>query len=262
MRIGGREVSNWYLIGGAAGAVAVVYLVRKNSSSSAVPAGTIGQAGTDPVTGMPYAQDQQVDPVTGMTYLNEAQQYGSVQAAEAAVSGGPGASQGWTAGGPAYGGGGGVVTQPGYATDAQWAQAAQAGLSGLGYDPQAIATALGLFFARHPLTSAQAGIVQAAEAEYGPPPQGTWEIIPVPSGGGTPNAGGGGYHRHVASGRESLDHVASARHITAAHIEQVTRDSQAHGGISPRNLALFNAYVASGTGKPMPRGLVYYTSTP
>src|SRR5215469_1554067 len=46
-----------------------------------------GQAADiNPVTGLAYSQDTATDPVTGLPYLSEAEQYGSVQAAEAAVS--------------------------------------------------------------------------------------------------------------------------------------------------------------------------------
>lgn len=203
MKIGGKNISNWWLIAGGGGVVLVWYLYKRGSSGSSSSSGT----GIDPQTGVPYAQDQQVDPLTGLTYLQEAQQYGSVAAAEAAVSGG----SAYGGGGGYYGSGGGGgyvgtagypttnVTTPGtsagstFATNAAWAQAVQAGLVSLGYDAQTVAAALGAFFAGMPLTATQAQIIQTAEAEFGPPPQGTYNIIPEPSGGGgTPGSGGSG----------------------------------------------------------------------
>lgn len=78
--------------------------------------------------------------------------------------------------------------------------------------------------------------------------------------------GRGGHHDHdhdsdvafreTATGDESLDQVARKRHTTAAQIERTTRDSRE---ISPANLARFEAYVAGGTDRRMPKGLVYYT---
>jgi hypothetical protein len=192
MNIGGRKVSNWWLIGGGVGVVAVIWVFRKNSGSPASPASATG---TDPVTGLPYSQDSQVDPVTNMGYLAEAQQYGSVSAAEAAVTGGAALGSGYglsggsggyygTAGYPTSSTGSGSTGSGGYSSNAQWAQAVQAGLAGLGYDPQTVASALGLYLASMPLPAADASLVQAAIAEYGPPPVGSYPIIRSPSSGG------------------------------------------------------------------------------
>jgi hypothetical protein len=201
MEIGGKKINNWYVVGGVAGLVLVVYLYRRSSSgsssSSAGAASSSASSGVDPLTGLPYSQDNSVDPLTGMTYLQEAQTYGSVAAAEAqggtgsgyGLSGGYG-SGGYvgTAGYPTTNVGAGSAAGQSYATNAAWAQAVTAGLAALGYDSQTVASALGLFFAQHPLSADQAQIVQAAEAEWGPPPQGTYQIIPQGSGTGS---GGG-----------------------------------------------------------------------
>lgn len=197
MKIGGKEINKWWLVGGAGGAVLVFYLYRRSASAASSASSTT--TGTDPVTGLPYAEDQQVDPLTGMTYLSEAQEYGSVSAAEQAVSSGYDAS-----GESAYSGTAGsstgttsvTSTTGSYATNAAWSQAVTAGLTGLGYSSTDIAAALGLFFAQQPLGNGSDGvsyasIVQAAEAEFGPPPQGTYSIIPEPSTG-TGGAGDGG----------------------------------------------------------------------
>lgn len=189
--------------GAAIGAVALLAAIlywRHAASSSSSKSTAADPNAIDPLTGMPFAQDQTTDPLTGLTYLGEAQQYGSVAAAEAAFSGatsgsgysaGYGASSGGTAGYPTSNVGG-STTPNGYATNAQWSQAVTAGLAQLGYDPQAIGAALGAFFAQMQLTSDQAGIVQAAEAEFGPPPQGTYAIVIAPSSGGSGGSGSGG----------------------------------------------------------------------
>lgn len=190
-------------IGAGVGAVAllaaIIYWKHAASSSATSSTGADPNA-IDPLTGMPFAQDQTTDPITGLTYLQEAQQYGSVAAAEAAFSGassesgysaGYGASSGGTAGYPTSNVGG-STTPNGYSTNAQWSQAVTAGLAQLGYDPQAIGAALGAFFAQMQLTSDQAAIVQAAEAEFGAPPQGTYAIVTAPSSGSPGGSGSGG----------------------------------------------------------------------
>lgn len=178
--------------GGAAVLAGVLYWRHKSAAGSPA-AGAADPNAIDPLTGLPFSQDAQTDPVTGMTYLAEAQQYGSVAAAEAAFSGGGasgygagyGAASGGTAGYPTTNAGTAAAAGGGgYATNAQWAQAVQTGLASLGYDGPTVAAALGAFFAQLPLTPDQAQIIQAAEAEFGPPPQGTYAIVAQPSSGG------------------------------------------------------------------------------
>lgn len=190
--IAGRKVNNWYVVGGVVGAGFVIYLWKKNINGAA--ASSSGTASTiDPVTGLPYSQDNQIDPLTGMTYLAEAQEYGSVSAAESAMSSANGlySSQGYagngyvgTAGYPTSNVlGTGSVTSTNYATNAAWAQAVTAGLTALGYSSTDVSTALGLYFQDQPLGTLSDGasaysIVQAAVAEYGPPPVGSYSIVP------------------------------------------------------------------------------------
>jgi hypothetical protein len=185
---------------GAAGVVgvgAIWYWRKKSAAAASSSSSSTDPNAIDPLTGLPYSQDQQTDPLTGLTYLGEAQQYGSVAAAEAAFSGGTSGSGYSAVGGGAYGGTagyptsnvGGTGSTGGYATNAQWAQAVTAGLTGLGYSATDVAAALGLFFAGQQLTTgadgvSYASIIQAAEAEFGPPPQGTYSIISAPSSGG------------------------------------------------------------------------------
>ena len=206
MEIGGKNISNWWIIGGGAAAV-VVYYVYKNAknNSSAESSGTSESASSiDPVTGLPYSEDNQVDPATGMTYLQEAEEYGSVQAAEQEVTSGS-AYYGDTGSGAVDSGyptyypesyGTSTPSATSYSTNAQWAQAVTSGLVALGYSSTDVTTALGLFFAQHPLGSGSDGvsyasIIEAAEAEYGSPPQGTYQIIPEPSTSTTPPGGSG-----------------------------------------------------------------------
>lgn len=193
MKIAGHNIPKWAAWGGAIGGGLVLYIYFKNRASGS------SQSGTDPATGLPYSQDDQTDPLTGMTYAAEASEYGSVAAAEEAAS---------TASEPAYGASSGTygyvgsagyptenvtdsTTTGSYATNAAWSQAATAGLSSLGYSATDIAAALGLYFAGAPLTSDQASIVQAAVAEFGPPPQGTYSIVSTPSSGGAVTGTGG-----------------------------------------------------------------------
>jgi len=207
MNIAGHKISKWWLIGGGVGAAAAWYFYRKaGSSASASSASSPSSDSTDPVTGLPYSQDNQVDPVTGLTYLQEAQEYGSVQAAETEVTSGS-AYYGVTGTGSAIDSGyptedyGYTTTSPApgtYDTNAQWAQAVTAGLADLGYNSTDVSTALGLYFQNQPLGVLADGasalsIVQAAIAEYGQPPVGSYQITAGPTSTGTTtgNAGSG-----------------------------------------------------------------------
>lgn len=205
MEISGHKINNWWIIGGGGAAVAVWYFYKNasnNSSTSSSSDSATSASSTDPVTGLPYSEDNQIDPLTGMTYLQEAQEYGSVSAAESEVSedgytaeGGYGADEygAVDSGYPTlYEGDTSTNDTTSFSTNAAWAQAVTSGLASLGYSSTSISAALGLFFAGLPLSAADASIVEAAEAEYGPPPQGTYNIIPEPStGSGTGTTGTG-----------------------------------------------------------------------
>ena len=123
-----------------------------------------------------------IDPVTGMTYLQEAQEYGSVSAADAAVSQSASdagysdedyGESGLAAGEPDYYSSTASTT---YSTNAEWVSAVTTGLESLGYSASDVNTALANYLAGLSLTSTQATIVQAAIAEFGPPPVGTYAI--------------------------------------------------------------------------------------
>lgn len=245
MKIGGHEINNWWLIGGG---VAVVggYLFWKHeaNSSAASSSSSSDSSAIDPVTGLPYSEDNTVDPATGLTYLAEAQEYGSVQAAEEMVTSGS-AYYGDTGTGDIDTGNpypstststGSTATT--YTTNAQWASAVQAGLVGVGYSSESIGTALGQYFAQMPENATSAGIMQVALAEFGPPPQGTYSIIPEPGGGGTGQTVGG--YQAYAPGGKRLDQLT---------VPGVTYD----------DLAKANPEVAKKyDGKDLPKGTGYF----
>lgn len=181
--IAGHHV-NKYAAYGAVGVVAVggaLWWRSRSSSASSASAGTTA-GGTDP---------NATDPATGLTYAEETAQYGSPAAAEQALSGGGAGGSGLGYGYPA-GGGYGYNPAPAastYTSNAQWAQAAEAGLTGLGYNAVTVGAAIGRYLASLPLSSQQATIVQTAVAEYGPPPVGTFAIIAAPSAPGPTDTG-------------------------------------------------------------------------
>jgi hypothetical protein len=190
------------IVGGSGLAIWFAWKQHKDSASAS------NSSAIDPVTGLPYSQDDQIDPLTGMGYLAEAQEYGSVSAAEQAVAAEQSSSlssaddSGF---GDISGSGAGsttTVATGGYATNAAWAQAVTAGLTDVGYTATDVAAALGMYLGGLPLTTladgvASSAIVEAALAEYGPPPVGTFQIIlpgtgATGSGGGTGTGSGGG----------------------------------------------------------------------
>lgn len=195
------------VVGGGVVTVYLVYRYKKNHSAAAAAA---NPAATDPVTGLPYSEDNTIDPLTGQPYLAEAQQYGSVSAAEAALSAaGSGYGYGSSAGGYGSGdygynssyGAAGTATGSGldttttttgtsYASNAAWAQAVEAGLTTIGYSATDISAALGRYLGNLPETPAQATIVEAAIAEYGPPPTGSYSVIMATPSNATPTGSG------------------------------------------------------------------------
>ena len=192
--IAGHKFSPVELGGIGVGALVLTYyLVKQHKASAAAASSATSATAIDPVTGLPYSEDNEVDPLTGMTYLAEAQEYGSVQAAEDATADESAIDYG-SVDGTDYGAIGqtsdtstGVVAQT-YASNAAWAQAVEAGLTDVGYTSTDVAAALGLYLAAMPLGTAPDGtsyvtIVEAAIAEYGPPPVGTYQIIQKPATG-------------------------------------------------------------------------------
>lgn len=156
-----------------------------SSTSAAASTGATSQT-IDPATGLPVSDDNAIDPITGLTYLAEAQQYGSVQAAEADVS-----QFGQTSVSPdspaptgsttTSTGGTPIVGSATYTSNAAWVQAATAGLADIGYSATDVATALGAYITSTPVSAAQAKLIQVAIAEFGDPPVGTFQIIQQPT---------------------------------------------------------------------------------
>ncbi len=172
MNIGGHKIPKWAVWGGAIGGGLVLFIYFKNRSAGS---SSSSQSGIDPATGLPYSQDNQI----------------AGESAYGAAGGGGGYGYVGSAGFPTSN----VANPSGtgsYATNAAWSQAVTAGLSSLGYSSTDIAAALGLYFADAPLTTVQASIVQAAIAEFGPPPQGTYSIVSSPSSGGAVGGSTGG----------------------------------------------------------------------
>jgi len=189
VRIAGREIPRWVAIASAIGGLVAVYFAyRQYENSKTASAASTNPSAIDPVTGLPYSEDSTIDPLTGMAYLAEAQEYGSVSAAEQAVSAENAStlsSEYSTAGSTGdlgtTGTTSGTVTTEvpasGYTTNAQWVAAATAGLEALGYSASDVNAALSAYLANLPETATQAGITQTALNEYGPPPVGSYTIV-------------------------------------------------------------------------------------
>lgn len=185
---------NTAIIGAAAIGGYFVYSHHKktgswNPWSAGTNATSSGGSGINPITGLSYSDDNATDPITGEPYLSEAQQYGSVAAAEAAVSA-YGQSTATGSGipvNPASPASSGSINTPVgtsiYTSNAAWSQAATAGLVSIGYDGPTIAAALGAYLTQTPLDPDQIKIVNTAIAEYGPAPIGSLQVIPKPASG-------------------------------------------------------------------------------
>lgn len=206
VKIFGHTVSTPAAVAIAVGSAGAIWFAWKQHQDSAASSASSASS-IDPVTGLPYSQDDQVDPLTGEAYLAEAQEYGSVSAAEQAVAG-ESADDLTSAGnsGNAVGSGTGTVSTDvgsgAYASNAAWSQAVTAGLTDLGYTATDVSAALGMYLGGMALTVladgvASSSIVSAAIAEYGPPP------VP-PAGGiilpGAPATGSGGTGTGTSTG--------------------------------------------------------------
>lgn len=169
-----KKLPPWGKLAVGAGGLVVVYMVYRSRSAatatSAAPAAAASGTGTDPAgnTGV-------IDPATGYVY-------GSPQD-QAALAGQSGGGQYVSAYNAAGYNTGTVGTASAYGTNAQWAQAAEAGLSQVGYDPVTVANDLGAYLAGQRLTSGQAAVVWAAIAEYGQPPEGAPPVTLVSATG-------------------------------------------------------------------------------
>ena len=188
---GGKKVNKWVAGGIAVGGAAAVFMVYRAHKSSATAA-TSSDTVTDPATGTTYPSGS-TDPSTGETYGQEIGQYGSVSAADSAglqqqqsalYGQGNLYGTGYNVGDYSTGtyGAGTTVSGSVYTSNSGWAQAATAGLTDIGYSATDVAGALGDYLTGTPVTSDQAAIINAALAEYGNPPSGSFQIITQPSG--------------------------------------------------------------------------------
>src|SRR5215831_14623294 len=161
-----KSTRNWLIIEavGAAGIV-IWYIMRAKSQPSS--------SGVDPATGVPYSDEYSGYGGYGVAGGGIPQQFGYYDPNTGAYISGTGA--------------GAQVIGPG--TNASWAQQVEAYLQSVGYDPVAVAAAIGRYLTGQTLTADEAAIVAAAQGFYGNPPQGAPPIsTTTPSGNGT---GGG-----------------------------------------------------------------------
>jgi hypothetical protein len=162
----GRKVT--WVAGGLGLFIVGLYIYKKRKAAQQDQSGatTTDQSGIDPSTGLPYSQESggQIDPTTGVPY---SQEYGY------------GGGYGLGYGGGGFGGGFPWWQQPPpsstmqtVTTNAQWAQASEAYLQSLGYNPEKVALALGRYLSGQGLTNDEFNIVEAAIGFEGQPPQG------------------------------------------------------------------------------------------
>jgi len=193
---GGKKANKWVVIAVAAGGSVAAYVVYKNHQKSAAAAASASSstaAGmvTDPTTGEQY-QSTAIDPDTGLTYGQEIGEYGSVEAADESAQSaqeseleneGDLYGTGYDASDYSTGTYGSTTTTSGdvYTSNSAWAQAATAGLTDIGYTGTQVSNALGEYLTGTPVDSSDAAIIQAAIAEYGNPPVGSFQIIAAPA---------------------------------------------------------------------------------
>jgi transcription elongation GreA/GreB family factor len=211
-----KNLPKWGQISVVGGGVLVVYLAYRNyetttaaSTSSGTSSGTSGDttastaSAIDPASGL--ALDS-IDPVTGQEVEAEIEQYGSVSAADSIYEqdgslDGFAYDDGTLTGSPYSTTTGSTETGANYANNAQWSQAAQQGLTEIGYSATDVAAALGDYLNSIPMSSAYASIVNTALAEYGNPPSGTYTIKISPNG----TSSGAGVTVPNVVGRTDLD---------------------------------------------------------
>ncbi|MGH7240353.1 MAG: hypothetical protein ACREHG_09880, partial [Candidatus Saccharimonadales bacterium] len=225
----------------------VAYYVYQHYVSSSSTSTSAAQA-IDPTTGLPFSEEA-IDPATGTPY---SQEYGAAEQ-DLSTSGTD------TTGATGYG-------YQTYSDNTQWRTAAINYLVGLGVPISAATESITNYLQGLPQPSQDfTNDVNLAVTALGPPP-----VTPTPqptTGTGNPpptsNKKPTKATRNVADGTKSLDQVAKERNTTMAHIVSTTDSTHGTGnGIDTANLAKFNAYVAKGTSKKMPKGLVFYTSNP
>jgi hypothetical protein len=154
---------------GGAGVVFLVYRHYQSANSAAASTNSAADTSAD------------IDPETGYAY-GSAQDTAALAALNDSGTGALDDSGVATDSEPYYST---APTTQSPTTNAAWSQYVQQQLATIGYDPETVAGAIGAYLAQIPLTPTQAGIVQVALAECGPPPQGEYSIIPQGTGSGT-----------------------------------------------------------------------------
>jgi hypothetical protein len=204
-----KKGKTWLLIGGFGVAGIVVWYVVKNRSASSTSATGTTDPSIDPATGIPYAQEMGGAYAGGMGTTPSL--YGYVDPNTGQFISGVGS--------------GNTVLAP--STNASWAQQVEAYLQNLGYDPTAVAAAIGKYLTGQALTADQSGIVAAAQGFFGNPPQGA--PVPVTSppggqgGGGGTGTGGGSTKTLTVGRRQTLAEMAKNYHWTAATLAAIEK---------------------------------------
>jgi hypothetical protein len=163
---GGKKLSKnkkigLFALGGILGLGGILWYRNRQNSSAANTSATDPNA-IDPNTGIPYSQESGYGSTPG--------QYGSYNPLTGNYNPGPGA----------------FVPSPSNAT---WSANAIAALTGEGFDPVTVTTAIGLYLAGQPLTQDEYDIVTGALALEGQPPNGA--PPPILNNGGGGGQGGG-----------------------------------------------------------------------
>lgn len=182
-----KKLPTWGKVAVAAGGGIVAYLVyRAHANSAATTAATT-------------ADTSNIDPQTGYTSGSPADEAALAQL-----------QSGFGVGATSNGVTTTVGTTSGFGDNSAWSQAAQAGLSDIGFDPQTVATALGAWLDGATLTAAQAAIVNAARAEFGNPPVSPPPVVlgsstgPATTGNTTPAATVSGGHVVSVNNNEAV----------------------------------------------------------
>src|SRR6516164_11250344 len=200
-----KSTRNWLIIGTVgAGGIVIWYIMRAKKQQ--------GQTDTniDPATGIPYSQEYAGYGGYGVGGGGIPQQFGYYDPATGAYISGTGA--------------GAQVIGPG--TNASWAQQVEAYLQTVGYDPTAVAAAIGKYLTGQTLTSDQAAIVAAAQGFYGNPPQ---FVPPISQGTPSGNGTGGGstgwqsFKTLVVGRNETLAQFAKEHNWTSATLAAVEK---------------------------------------
>lgn len=157
--------AKWWIAGGGAAAIAVVYEYRKSANAAAAAASALPSDTTD-TTGTDYTDDSDYSDTGASDAYSDAYDTAAIGSPYSALSGltfDPSTGTYESVG--SYGQ---QQAQP--TTNAQWFQQAETYIMGLGDDPLTASAALGKYMAGGGLTQDQLSVVQTAIAAIGPPP--------------------------------------------------------------------------------------------